>query len=65
MNILCSKRSEKGLKILDRLGNVGLKEAYIVEKDSGLPKKFKVPRPIIPSIKIKKRLLDGKSRRII
>jgi hypothetical protein len=42
-----SKRSDRNLVVLAKLGNTGLKEAYVIEKGSNLPGKFKVPRVII------------------
>ena len=43
----------KMYKKLRAMGNIGLKESVIFEKESGLPKRFKVPRVQIPQIKLK------------
>jgi hypothetical protein len=54
-----SKKSDRNLVILAKLGNQGLKEAYIVERRTGIPSKFKVPKikePCIPLLKNARRI---------
>lgn len=53
-----AKRSDENLVMLAKLANTGLKEAYVAEKTSGLPNKFKVPMPIVPKLK-KIKLMKG------
>jgi hypothetical protein len=38
-------------KRLNKLGKIGIKDAYIVEKKSGLPSSFKIPWVEIPKVK--------------
>jgi len=58
------KRENIALSKLASLSKVETKMVYI-EKKSGMPGKFKVPKPVIPSIKIKRGVFNANSRRSI
>lgn len=52
-------------KKMKSMGSLGIKDAFIIEKKTGMPNKFKTPKPVIRYFNTKKSALKYMNRQKI